>query len=318
MANMHKENIKSLHTYFGENNIIQSDAEDDILSDMDIDFDDDENSANITSNELISDDLGLAEEDTNANLDSDFDVLSEERKDIDEEPQEKEEKEAKKEKEKEAASKHSKHSKLKKSKKEEDDKPINLILYIVADKAHVGMASYCRNYGANVSRVFTNIAEARDSLLMQVEPFRVIVIDSGTGRFTNMGARKELIDLLGICDTDTRITVFYTDSAIKTDVELSDEVEDKKINWYKYRSTPDIVAHILQNSEKENYILDANSNDNIVVDESILNIKGLSVKEGKKIDLGKPSITPDDIIFNMVNNKSTEGELPKYDIKIRA
>ena len=153
---------------------------------------------------------------------------------------------------------------------------------------------------------------------MQVEPFRVIVIDSGTGRFTNMGARKELIDLLGICDTDTRITVFYTDSAIKTDVELSDEVEDKKINWYKYRSTPDIVAHILQNSEKENYILDANSNDNIVVDESILNIKGLSVKEGKKIDLGKPSITPGDIIFNMVNNKSTEGELPKYDIKIRA
>ena len=313
MADVHKEDNKGLHTYFSENNILQSDAEDDILSDMDIDFDDDENSANITSNELISDDLGLTEEDTNVNLDSGFDVLSEEHKDIDEEPQEKE---AKKEKEEKEAV--SKHSKRKKSKKEEDDKPINLILYIVADKAHVGMASYCRNYGANVSRVFTNIAEARDSLLMQVEPFRVIVIDSGTGRFTNMGARKELIDLLGICDVDTRITVFYTDSAIKTDVELSDEVEEKKINWYKYRSTPDIVAHILQNSEKENYILDANSNDNIVVDESILNIKGLSVKEGKKIDLGKPSITPDDIIFNMVNNKSTEGELPKYDIKIRA
>lgn len=317
MADVHKEDNKGLHTYFSENNILQSDAEDDILSDMDIDFDDDENSANITSKELISDDLGLTEEeDTNANLDSDFGVSSEESQDSDEEPQEKEAKEEKEEKE--AASKHSKHSKRKKSKKEEDDKPINLILYIVADKAHVGMASYCRNYGANVSRVFTNIAEARDSLLMQVEPFRVIVIDSGTGRFTNMGARKELIDLLGICDVDTRITVFYTDSAIKTDVELSDEVEDKKINWYKYRSTPDIVAHILQNSEKENYILDANSNDNLVVDESILNIKGLSVKEGKKIDLGKPSITPDDIIFNMVNNKSTEGEIPKYDIKIRA
>lgn len=313
MADMHKDGIKGSHTYFSENNIIQSDAEDDILSDMDIDFDDDENSANITSNELISDDLGLTEEaDTNANLDSDFDVSSEESQDIDEEPQEKEEEEASKH------SKHSKHSKRKKTKKEDDGKPINLILYIVADKANVGMASYCRNYGANVSRVFTNIAEARDNLLMQVEPFRVIVIDSGSGRFTNMGARKELIDLLGICDVDTRITVFYTDSAIKTDVELSDEVEDKKINWYKYRSTPDIVAHILQNSEKENYILDANSNDNIVVDESILNIKGLSVKEGKKIDLGKPSITPDDIIFNMVNNKSTEGELPKYDIKIRA
>lgn len=314
MADMSKENIIGLHVDSSKSNIIQSDAEDDILSDMDIDFDDDENSANIASNELISDDLGLAEEDVaNAELEIDFGASSEEPQDIEDETHKSEEKE-----EKEAASKHSKHSKRKKSKKEEDDKPINLILYIVADKAHVGMASYCRNYGANVSRVFTNIAEARDSLLMQVEPFRVIVIDSGTGRFTNMGARKELIDLLGICDVDTRITVFYTDSAIKTDVELSDEVEDKKINWYKYRSTPDIVAHILQNSEKENYILDANSNDNLVVDESILNIKGLSAKEGKKIDLGKPSITLDDIIFNMVNNKSTEGELPKYNIKIRA
>lgn len=312
MADMRKENIIGLHVDSSKSNIIQSDAEDDILSDMDIDFDDDENSANITSNELISDDLGLAEEDVaDAELEIDFGASSsEEPQDIEDETHKSEEKE-----EKEAVSKHSKR---KKSKKEEDDKPINLILYIVADKAHVGMVSYCRNYGANVSRVFTNITEARDSLLMQVEPFRVIVIDSGTGRFTNMGARKELIDLLGICDVDTRITVFYTDSAIKTDVELSDEVEDKKINWYKYRSTPDIVAHILQNSEKENYILDANSNDNIVVDESILNIKGLSVKEEKKIDLGKPSITPDDIIFNMVNNKSTEGELPKYDIKIRA
>ena len=314
MVDRRKEEVKSLHVGSSESNILQSDAEDDILSDMDIDFDDDENSANITSNELISDDLGLTEEDVaDAELEIDFGVSSEEPQDNEDKSPENEENEEKEEKEV-----VSKHSKRKKSKKEEDDKPINLILYIVADKAHVGMTSYCRNYGANVSRVFTNIAEARDSLLMHVEPFRVIVIDSGTGRFTNMGARKELIDLLGICDVDTRITVFYTDSAIKTDVELSDEVEDKNINWYKYRSTPDIVAHILQNSNRENYILDANSDDNIVVDESILNIRGLNVKEGKKLDLGKPSITPDDIIFNMVNNKSTEGELPKYDIKIRA
>lgn len=193
----------------------------------------------------------------------------------------------------------------------------DLVLYIIADKCNPGMLEYFRSYGANVSKIFTNIEEARDTLLIQVVQSRLVVLDTGTGRFTNMGTRKALIDLLGICDEDTRISVFYTDSVIKEEVSNAEEVEDKLITWHTYRSTADVLANILQNSKKENYIFDneAASVDN-TVDENCLNIKGLPVACEESMDLGLPSIRPDEIRINMVENDSTDGEIEGYKIKI--
>ena len=346
MTDLRKDNPVSFDTGLTDSNNYENYSESDLLADMDIDFDDDEeqeqeqyeelSDLNISDDHLESVEQSTIEADENfdnyeessSELDEDFEMLSMgeeddnnyETSDAEQEEDASQSVNLSKDDIEEVVEKPIKKSKKSKklfSRHEEDEKPIDLILYVIADKAQVGMTSYCRNYGANVSKVFTNIAEARDNLLMQIEPFRVIVIDSGTGKFTNMGARKELIDLLGICDVDTRITVFYTDSAIKTDVELADEVEDKEINWYRYRSTPDVVAHILQNSKKENYILDSSDIDEEDTDITILNVTGLPGKEGKKLDLGKPSITPDDVIFNMMNNNSTEGLIQGYEIKLR-
>lgn len=286
------------------------------LLDMDIDFDNDIDS-NLTDNNISDlDDLDI-EEETNtedANIDKEETLETEDEanighdaEDIADEPVEESIVETKKTKKKEK----------RKNKEVEETSAIDLILYIIADKAQPGLTGYYRNYGANVTKIFTNISEARDTLLMQIEPFRVIVIDSGTGRFTNIGSRRELIDLLGICDVDTRISVFYTDSAIKADVELSDEVEDKEISWYKYRSTPDVIAHILQSKDKENYIIDSDDYTEEEVDESILNIKGAKVPIGHVTDLGMPGITPDDILFNMMENTSEEGIIPGYKIKLK-
>ena len=292
-----------------DSNLETEENTEEILSDIDIDFDDDE----INNNEQSEDESVEEEVEETSNEPEEASSI-----DIKKETDDAQSIELGKSDKKDKASKKDKKSKKGLFKKEEVvEKPIDLILYIVADRAQINMVSYCRNYGANVSKVFTNIAEARDNLLMQIEPFRVIVIDSGTGRFTNIGARKELIDLLGICDVDTRITVFYTDSAIKTDVELADEVEDKQIHWYKYRSTPDVVAHILQNSKKEHYILDNSTDEEKEVDEGVLNITGLSVRSLKAMDLGRPTITPDDVVLHMVNDESKEKELQGYNIKIR-
>lgn len=200
---------------------------------------------------------------------------------------------------------------------EETEDRQNIILYAITDKYNLGTISYYRNYGVNISRIFTNLEEARDTLLMQVEPFRVVVIDSGTGRFTNMGSRKQLIDLLGICDIDTKIAVFYTDSAIKTDVELADEVEDKKIEWFRFKSTPDVVAHLLQMSKKENYIFDMEEQPDEEVDENILETRGLEIKDVKLVDIGKPGITLYDIKMNMVENAPEEELIPGYNIRIK-
>lgn len=291
----------------------------DELLDMDIDFDDVD--SNLTDNNISDlDDLDIDEENDIENTDINE---TEEETNIENtnasEEETNDDNTITDENVEENTIKNNKTSKKEKinGKEIEETSKIDLILYIIADKAQPGLTGYYRNYGVNVTKIFTNISEARDTLLMQIEPFRVIVIDSGTGRFTNIGSRRELIDLLGICDVDTRISVFYTDSAIKADVELSDEVEDKEISWYKYKSTPDVIAHILQNRDKENYIIDSDDYIEEEVDELILDIKGARVPVGKDTDLGLPGITPDDILYNMMENTSEEGIIPGYKIKLK-
>lgn len=191
------------------------------------------------------------------------------------------------------------------------------ILYIITDKKIPGMLGYFRSYGVKVSKVFNNIDEARDTMLMQVEPSRLIILDTGTGRFTTMSARKSLIDLMGICDEDAKISVFFTDTIIKSEVQNSEEVEDKPITWHKYRSTADVLATILQNKQKENYIYDSDEENQTEekYGKDILNVKGLSAKF-ESVDIGLPIITPGEILTNMINNDTEEGEIPGYKIKI--
>lgn len=194
----------------------------------------------------------------------------------------------------------------------------DMLLYIITDKTSTGLAEYFRNYGVHVSQVFTSITSARDTLLMSMEKFRLVVIESGTGRFASMIARKDLIDLLGICDEDVKITVFYTDSVIKSEVTYADETEDKPIQWLKFRSTVDVLANLLKLSQTENYKYDSNEikdNDSSI---SNLNITGLPVTTEKEMDLGKPLITLLDIKMNMIDIEKSEKykDLKSYKVTV--
>jgi len=208
-------------------------------------------------------------------------------------------------------------SKLDSESNETNGKPKDYVLYIVVDKYIPNMLAFFRSYGAKVSQVFTNINDARDTILMQTEPSRLIIVDTGTGRFTNMASRKALVDLMGICDEDTGISVFFTDSIIKSEVLSTDEVEDRLIDWYKYRSTSDILANILQKAKTENYIYSDDSIDDEVDDiESILDTKGLPVKCEKGMFLGAPTLKIEEIMLNMSNSTEESGAIPGYKIKI--
>lgn len=209
--------------------------------------------------------------------------------------------------------KNSKSSK----KEEEPEKPVDLVLYMIIDKPIAGLREYFINYGIKLSRVFSNINEARDHLLMQVEPTRIIVVDTGSGRFTNMSSRRALVDLLGICDEDTKVSVFYTDNIIKFEVSGAEETEDKQIEWYKYRSTPDMLANLLQHKKKENYIFDSEkSAAEVSVTKDCLNITGLPVKVAKEINLGSLAIKVDEIIIHLEGDIPEEDKIPGYAIKI--
>ena len=49
-------------------------------------------------------------------------------------------------------------------------------------------------------------------MIMQMQPLRIVVIDSGTGKFITPTIRKDLIDMIGMADEDIDFTIFYTDS----------------------------------------------------------------------------------------------------------
>lgn len=198
-----------------------------------------------------------------------------------------------------------------------NNKSNDIVLYAIIDKYNPSMLDYFRGYGVKISKIFTNIAEIRDAMLIQTNISRLVIIDTGTGRFTNMSSRNALIDLIGVSDSDTRISVFYTDSIIKTEVSISSAVEDKNIEWLKYRSTADLLANLLQKTKTENYIYDSNlENETTESIDNSLDFKGLSVKCEKQIDLGLPTIQPDEIRINMVENQSEEGVLEGYNIKV--
>lgn len=198
---------------------------------------------------------------------------------------------------------------------EDAEKPKDLILYIIMDKSNPSTLQYYRECGVNVSKIFTNINDAKDTLLMQINPVKILIIDTGTGRFSAMGSRKELLDLMGICDEDARISVYYTDTVIKSEVEYSESFEERNIHWHRFKSNTDVVAHLLKNIGKENYIYDNEDKDKISeTPENILDFTGFKFDEPKQINIGEPSITLNDIKVHMVDNESTEDEIEGYNI----
>lgn len=200
---------------------------------------------------------------------------------------------------------------------EETDKPRDLILYIIIDKANPAMLQYYRECGVNVSKIFTNINDAKDTLLMQVDPVKILIIDTGTGRFSAMGSRKELLDLMGICDEDAMISVFLTDTVIKSEVEYNESFETKKIHWYKFKSNTDVIAKLLQAKDKENYVYDDNDKDSIDdIPENVLDFKGFKAKVDDGINIGNPTIDIFDIKVHMAENSDNSDEIPGYEIKI--
>ena len=83
-----------------------------------------------------------------------------------------------------------KSKKVKRSKAEavEDAEKPEMILYLIIDKPVHGILKYIRESGLKVSNMFSNIKEAKDAVLMQTEPTRIVVVDTGTGRFTTPSA----------------------------------------------------------------------------------------------------------------------------------
>jgi hypothetical protein len=135
------------------------------------------------------------------------------------------------------------------------------VLYLIVDKPIEGMLQYFRSYGINVSRIFTRIADARNALLMQVDPTKIVLIDTGNGGFNSMSARKDIIDLIGLGDDQNKIVAFYSDTNLKAEVNSNRSIQKKSIDWVKYKTTSGVLAYLLQSYKECNYIADGDYTD---------------------------------------------------------
>lgn len=189
-----------------------------------------------------------------------------------------------------------------------------MIIYLVTDRPVHGLVNYFRECGVLVSNIYTSIEDARNTILIQAKPCRIIVADTGLGKFTTTKIRQELIDMIGICDENNKVTVFYTDSVLK--IDSMRELGDVKLNidWYKYDGTASIVAAVLQYGEK--YILDnaADSMDEQPLDGEIDEFNGLGSRLGLGDVIVLTGLSSDFLIENML--ESDEGVLPKYEVNI--
>ena len=203
--------------------------------------------------------------------------------------------------------------KAKKGKEPEEIK--EYVLYVIMDKHVDGTLEFFRNFGLNVSRIFNNISDARDVLMMQIQPSRIVVVDTGTGRFTSMTSRKELIDLMGISDEENKTTVFYSDSVIKKEIEYAKEVEDKYIEWIKYTSTSMVLATLLQYSMSERYIID-NEYKEVAPIVKTLACRGTALTGTEKVNIGSVLINTSDIVAKQTEEIDGYEMLEEYTVNV--
>lgn len=193
------------------------------------------------------------------------------------------------------------------------EKP-KMMLYLIIDKPVEGLLNYFRMSGVNVSNIYSDIGEAKNEVIMQSDPLRIVIVDTGLGKFTTTTMRAELIDMMGISDDQNRTTVFYTDSALKVDTLHTLGKSGKDIDWFKYQSTALVVATLL--SYNEEYILNSES-DNLADQKKtqandVLNFKGLTSGLPDVPRMEITGFTGDAIMTHVVNN--VDGTIPGFEI----
>lgn len=187
----------------------------------------------------------------------------------------------------------------------DSNKDVDMVLYIIADKKENGLTAYFRDCNIKVSSVFDDIIEAKNAVLMQSMPTRIVIVDSGRGKFTMTKVRDEIIDMLGISDEQNKTTVFYTDSALKVDTLRALGKAGKEIDWIQYKSTPIVAATIL--AYKENYVYDMEDDIESKDDEkSILSMKGLRYTGENSPRMEISGFSKKSILENIVNKQGNE------------
>lgn len=130
------------------------------------------------------------------------------------------------------------------------DNDNELALYILTERYVPNLAEKAAKCGLYINEIFNNIEETKVAMLIETRPSRLVIVESGLGKFTRTTTRQELVDLIGLCDVDKKVAVFYTNSLIKSEVQKVLTRRQGSISWYYYKGTMDVLEKLLELGEK--------------------------------------------------------------------
>lgn len=193
------------------------------------------------------------------------------------------------------------------------NKEVERALYIVTDRKTDKLMKYIDSVGLNVTKVYESITDARNELLLEFDPYRVVVVDTGTGKFTNVSSRKELMDMVGIMDEEARVSIIYTESALKSEAKSILGRRYKEIHWERYKGTPNVVTDIVK--LKEIYKQCKRQEEISVNSEKEMSYIGMKqkIRQGtEKFNYLNELVSVDELVEN--NRKEDIEELPRYKV----
>ena len=129
-------------------------------------------------------------------------------------------------------------------------------LFVLTDKLTPHMMEFARDSGLAVSNIFTSVDDLKSLLMTTFGVTRIVVVDSGTGRFVAPATRKDLIDAIGMADDDVKFTVFYTSNLLKEDAKNTLADNSDNVEWVPYKCTSVCVAVMLMHKAEE-YVYDS-------------------------------------------------------------
>lgn len=118
------------------------------------------------------------------------------------------------------------------------------VLYILVERDTKLVGNYLANIGINIKNIYNDIEEVKIAMLVEQRPAKLVIIESGEGKFTYAAAKEEIYDLLGICDTGDRvITIYHVRPTLKTEFRAG-RTTGSKIKWYKYKGMASALSDI--------------------------------------------------------------------------
>lgn len=121
------------------------------------------------------------------------------------------------------------------------------ILLTLVDKKLPGLLDYMRDHGLNTQVVTDNPEYIAEIMMAQYGGCDVLIIDTGSGVFATSESRKQILNIVQQSEGNIHQFFFYTDNAIKTDIQDQLGRKNKKqLTWIKYKTTMITVAEMLR------------------------------------------------------------------------